>query len=266
MIDLHSHTKYSPDSKEEPEKHILKAINSGLKVFGFSEHLDYDYIVNNMEVIKTDVKAYYENTCILKEKYKDKIKLLCGIEFGYAYNAEQEYINILKKYNFDYVINSVHVVGNKDCYFQSYFEGKTKKESYLSYLKNVLLSVNAKFDFQIIGHIGYVIRNAPYKNSMLNYKEFKNIIDDILISIIEKQKVLEINTNIKRNDTKTLPTYEIVKRYYDLGGKLVTFGSDCHQAQRLGENYNFVKDMLLDIGFKQLIYFENKIFKTYSLK
>ena len=265
MIDIHSHTNFSPDSIELPENIVKSAIEKGCKVLGFSEHLDYDYVVDNIEVILTDVKAYYENTQKLKKLYKDEIKLLFGIEFGYEKKAEPYYLDVLKEYDFDYVINSVHEIDCKDCFNPAYFEGRTKQEAYTLYLNRVLQSTDAEFDFQIIGHIGYVTRYAPYEDKALYYHEFKDILDKILDKIIQKQKVLEFNTNIKSPVTLTLPTVEIIKRYYELGGRLISYGSDCHNALRLCENYDYVKNLLKETGFKEFVYFEKKEIKFYKL-
>lgn len=265
MLDLHSHTKYSADSAELPENQIEAAIKKGCRIFGFSEHLDYDYTVNNLEVIMTDVDAYYNNTKRLKKEYEEKIKLLCAIEFAYDKKAEPYYIETEGKYKFDYIINSVHVANGLDCYFQPYFEGKTKKQAYGIYLQQVLNSIDASYDYQIAAHIGYVARNAPYKDPYLYYEEHKDIIDGILKRIIERGKTLEVNTNVKTSKSLYLPTYEIIKRYYEMGGRLVTFGSDCHQAARVCGNYTVVTDMLKSAGFTELAYFENKQIKFYKI-
>jgi histidinol-phosphatase (PHP family) len=261
MIDVHTHTSYSPDSNENPENLIREAINSGCEILGFSEHLDYDYPANNLEVIMTDVKAYYNNTLKLKEKYCGKITLLCGIEFGYDKKAEENYRQVLKEYAFDYVINSVHVTKGKDCYFQPYFEGKTKETAYRDYLNAVLESVYSEIDYQITGHIGYVSRNAPYGDSLLRFGDFEGVITEIFAGIIEKGKALEINTNVKTAGTITLPSYELIKKYYNMGGRLFSYGSDCHSAVRLCDNYKAVTDMLKNLGVKELVYFENKKMK-----
>lgn len=261
MIDLHSHTKFSADSTELPENHIEKAIKSGCSVFGFSEHLDYDYVVNNLNAVMTDTKAYYENAQRLKKIYGGSIKLLCGIEFAYYKGADPYYIETQNNYAFDYIINSVHVTDGSDCYFKPYFEGKTKEYAYGRYLQQVFESLDAKFDYQIVGHIGYVARNAPYKDAYLRYEDHSKILDDILKLITEKQKALEINTNVKTSGSPYIPFYEIVKRYHELGGKLVTFGSDCHQAARVCDNYGIAADMLKSLGYKELVYFENKEMK-----
>lgn len=265
MIDVHCHTNYSPDSKELPENLVKAAIDCGCKILGFSEHLDYDYVANNLDVIMTDVKAYFQNTEMLKQKYKDKIKILCGIEIGYDKNAESYYNEVFSQYQFDYIINSVHVAGGKDCYFQPYFEGKTIDEAYDCYINAVKKSVETNLDYQILGHIGYVIRNAPYKDNKLDCIKYKDILDEILTALIKKQKVLEINTNVISSHTITLPYAEIIKRYHHLGGKLFSYGSDCHAAVRICHNYNAVTDMLKNLGIKELVYFENKQMNFYKI-
>ncbi|MDD4003233.1 MAG: histidinol-phosphatase HisJ family protein [Clostridia bacterium] len=265
MIDIHSHTKYSADSEQCPRKLVKEAIDKGCRILGFSEHLDYDYVVNNVDVVMTDVAAYYNNALLLKKEFNNKIILLCGIEFGYDKNAEEYYKAVSKQYDFDYIINSVHLVEGKDCYFADFFIDKTKEYAYTKYLEAVLSSVYAEFDYQVIGHLGYVVRNATYKDKYLYYKEYSVIIDQILQAIIEKQKVLEINTNINYDKTDTLPDTEILKRYYQLGGRLVTFSSDCHSAERVCSKYRQTINTLKEIGFDKLAYFINKKIMFYDI-
>lgn len=259
MIDLHIHSSYSQDSKEPAENFIKEAINKGGSIIGFSEHLDYDYIAAKIDLPMTDVDAYYKNALNLKEKYKGKITILAGAEFAYNDEAQPLYLDVEKKYNFDYVINSVHIVDGLDPYFGKYFDGKTKKQAYTRYLETILESIlNAKYDYQIIGHIGYVSRYGPYEDKVLHYTEFKSQIDGILKAIIEKQKTLEINTHVKDLNHLHFPKPEILKRYYELGGRNISFGSDAHQKERVFDKFDLVKNFLLDVGFKELSYFINK--------
>ena len=256
-IDLHTHTSFSPDSKEEPEVMVSTAASLGCSVYGITEHIDFDYVVCKIDSVQTDIQAYINKICELKTEVSNML-LLTGAEFAYHKEAEALYRDTLTKYNFDYIINSVHVTDGKDCYFLPYFEGKEKDYAYRRYLETVLESVDAGYDYQIVGHIGYVARHAPYEDKKLYYKDFAKLIDEILFRIIQKNKVLEVNTNVKNCGFLTLPSFEILERYYELGGRKITYGSDAHSKERILENYDLVINKLKEIGFKRLTYFNNK--------
>lgn len=240
------------------EQMIEFALNNKIEVLGFSEHLDLECPLFGYDLKQLNIPKYVESFKKFKTINQDKIKLLCGIEFGYAQEVEHNYSDISSKYPFDFVINSTHLTDGKECYFEEYFKNKDKHFAYNRYLEQVLYSVNAKFDYQVIGHIGYVSRQAPYENTIMEYSEFKTILDEILINIIKKDKALEINTSVKKAGTPIIPNFEIIQQYRNLGGKLICFGSDAHDDFRLCENYKMATQMAKQAGFNEICYFENK--------
>lgn len=263
MTDLHIHTKFSPDSSEEPENYIDEAIKARAKIIGFSEHIDFDYLALKLKFKPTDIHKYFDYISQLKKLNKDKIKILCGAEYGFCQLslAKEKYLELEESLAFDYIINSVHIVDGKESYFLPYFKDKTKQFSYDRYFETVLQSLYADYDYQIIGHFGYVSRNAPYENAKILLNEHNTIIDEILKTIINLNKTLEINTNVKTAGTYTLPSMEIVNRYFELGGKLICFGSDAHRLCHLLYNYDMAIEDLKKIGFTETVYYENKKLK-----
>ena len=260
MIDLHIHTNFSPDSFEEPEAYIKEAVKKNVKIIGFSEHIDFDYVFLNFDNVLTDIEGYYKNTGILKKQYSDKIKILCGGEFGFCdlKKAQDKYKEINAKYPFDYVINSVHIVDKHESYFLPYFKDKTKQFAYDRYFETVLESLSVPYNFEIIGHFGYVARNAPYKNAEILLSEHKNIIDEVLKKIIALKKTIEINTNVRTAGSYTLPSMEILNRYFELGGRLITLSSDAHRIEQLFYKFDDIIKDIKKIGFKNLAYYENR--------
>jgi histidinol-phosphatase (PHP family) len=193
---------------------------------------------------------------ILKERYKDKITLAIGAEFGYSPEASDMYSDINAKYpNLDIVINSVHTVNCRDAYFPDFFDGLSKESAYLSYLDAVKNSIDAPYDYNVIAHIGYVTRNAPYLDKAMKYNDYKDIIDEILLNIINKNKALEVNSRSVSHDSPFMPSKEILVRYKELKGEMVTFASDAHIAADAGKGYKDVTDFLTKIGYKHLTAF-----------
>lgn len=259
MTDLHVHTQFSPDSETRAESYLDIAMLCGEERIGFSEHCDFDYVRRGFEVEVTDLEAMHHELLALRERYRGKIEILEGIEYGYAPEAEADYIDLNKRYPFDYVINSVHVPeGETDCFFLPYFGGKDKREAYEAYFRTVSHSLDAAFDFQIVGHLGYVARNAPYSEPRVFYTDFADLLDEIFRKIIARGVALEVNTNVKTAGTPFVPYVDLLRRYRELGGRLVTLGSDAHQARRLFENFDLIRDALLSVGFDRVCWFRRR--------
>ena len=259
MTDLHIHTKFSPDSDARPESYVDTAMLCGADKLGFSEHYDLDYVYNKFEVVMTDVAASHKSVQSLRELYRGKIEILEGIEFGYSPLAEEEYAAFEKKYPFDYIINGVHVPeGETDCWFLEYFGGREKKERYRKYFETVSRSLDAKFDFQILGHLGYVARNAPYFDPRVYYAEFSDILDEILKKVVARGVALEINSNVRSAGSPFIPYLDILKRYRELGGERISLGSDAHQVRRLFDRFDLMREGLLSLGFTRTCFFRQK--------
>lgn len=257
MTDLHLHTLFSHDSEEQAENYVIAAINAGAASLGFSEHYDYDVCLEGGdECPLPDLSAYSEKISALKAEYP-AIKILKGVELGFSPDAVPHYNKLLKEGNFDYSILSVHTVkGRGDCFFPKFFEGLSLREAYGAYFKAVLESVRSDINYNIVGHIGYVERYAPYADKRIAYGEFADILDEILKVIISRDKCLEINTSAKGTDGITLPNTEIIDRYIALGGKNFSLGSDAHSAKRYAENFSAVKSLLLSRGITYTCRFE----------
>lgn len=259
MVDLHLHTKFSFDSKEEPENYINKAVELGVKTIGFSEHYDFDaFLDGEKDVTLADLDGYTLNINNLRLNYPE-MQILQGIEFGYRREAVHQYEKLLGQYPFDYVINSLHtLMGRGDCYHDKFFEGRPLRQSYTDYFNGVLESISADYDYQIIGHVGYVCRYRTGEGSQIKYVDFAEIIDEILKAIIAKDKCLEVNTSNGVSCCTFLPDKDIIQRYIELGGKLLSFGSDAHSVERYFKNARLLKDFLKDLGVKELYYFKNR--------
>lgn len=263
MIDLHLHTAFSSDSDELPENYIKTAITRGETCLGFSEHYDYDVYLEHPENpdYLFDIDGFFKSCGGLSLKYP-QIKILKGIELGFSENAVPHYKKILDKYDFDYSILSVHTVkGRGDCCYLEFFKGSdfkplTKTQAYKTYLLAVLRSVQSDINYQIVGHIGYITRYAPYEDKCLACPEFSQIIDEILKTIIVRGACIEINTSVRGLSFDFLPEKAIINRYVELGGKNFTFGSDAHSAERYMQNADSVKQYLLSIGITELCRFE----------
>ncbi|MBR1747105.1 MAG: histidinol-phosphatase HisJ family protein [Clostridia bacterium] len=246
MIDAHTHTHFSFDGKSSATDMAERGKALGLEYMAFTDHYDRDYahIERYKSVPQMVLTDYVEAVTKMKEQYPF---LALGIECGYSELSEEDYATTLPYEKLDYVLNSIHTVDGVESYGKDYFEGKTKEEAYGAYLKKILKSLDAKYDYDTVSHIGYVRKSSPYPDPALTMKEFGDVIDEILKKVVQKGKTIEINSNIKSKDF--MPTAEIIKRYRELGGENVTFSSDAHIVSRVGEMYDVAKEMVKSCGF-----------------
>ncbi len=257
LTDIHVHSTYSADGESSLKDMFARGKELGLAYLGVSEHFDYDYNAIGLKIngqpAFTDAQAYFgEGRALQKEG--GKLKLLLGCEFGYSPSEAvgREYGEIIKKYSPDFIVNSVHTCDGHDCWFADYFEGKDKRRAYEDYLIRVKDSLSAPYRYDIVGHIGYVSRNAPYPDAKLRYCDFAALFDDILSKIIERGKILEVNSSVRTAGSAHLPDCDVLERYFSLGGRKVSFASDAHSAANICRGREEVVRALANIGFEYI--------------
>ncbi len=257
-IDYHMHTWFSADSEANPREHILKAIEEGLEEICFSDHRDFHYPYCPFEL---DVENYFHEIKLLKEEYKDQIKIKIGVEIGLDLDYIDEINEFIDSYDFDYVIGSIHVIHQTEFYDPAdFFKGKTKGEAHREFFMNTLECVKTFDCFNCLGHLDYIARYGPYKDKSVHHELYKDIIDEIFNVLIEKNKGIEVNTSGYK-DLKTcgFPNFELVQRYYDLGGRIITVGTDSHTSDRVGEHVDDVIKEYQRIGFEDISTFSKRV-------
>lgn len=258
LTDIHTHTNFSADGESSMADMVNRAKAMGMACLGISEHFDLDYaelnlLVDGAPVPMTDAEAYFTEGRKWQKACLPGLKLLLGCEFGFheSPRVARKKAEILARYRPDFIVNSVHTVDGQDCWFPAYFAGKDKKTAYTRYLKRVYQSLAAE-PYDIVAHLGYVARNAPYADPKLRYEEFAPLLDDILAEIVRRGKILEVNSSARTAGSDFLPDTDILQAYYRLGGRKVSFASDAHAAARLCDKRDRVTAALRQIGFTHL--------------
>lgn len=259
ITDVHTHSTFSADGISPLADMVAEAERRGLSYYGVSEHFDRDYAALGLKihgklVPMTDSDAYFSEARRLQRDYADRLRLLVGGEYGFCPMARcyEEYAELNDRYKPDFVVNSVHTVDGADCYFTDYFEGKSKEYAYSRYLERVRESLEAPYAYDIVAHIGYASRNATYADKKLRYTDFPSLLDDILKRIVEKGKILEVNSSSRGAGSEFLPDTDILTRYFELGGRLVSFASDAHDTSRVADKRELVINALKKIGFSSV--------------
>lgn len=257
-VDCHVHSRNSSDGRDKIKDIVADARAKGINWLCITDHLDMDLKCGGHAAVPwkhIDLDAYKSEWTAAAQEVADAkdFTFRFGIEAGWSKKAESVYVDLLPKYDFDCVINSVHFVYGWDVYFPQAFIFKSKKKIYTGYLDAVLNSLSAPYEYDVVAHIGYVTRSAPYKDKSLHYADYPEKFDAIFKGIIERGKALEVNTH-----TELFPSVELLKRYYELGGRKLSFGSDSHKAE-LCKNYESTCKMLKEIGFTHFSVFTKHV-------
>lgn len=256
--DFHIHSSFSSDSRSPMADMVAQGVKIGLDTMCFTEHLDYDFPDDKI-AFELDLDRYYSEYLRLCEQYHNQIELLFGIEIGLQPHLGERYDLLLNSRPFDFVIGSSHVVDNRDPYYPSFFEGRDEGGCYQRYFESILDNINAYSGMDVYGHLDYIVRYGPNKNKYYSYERYHDVLEAALKLIVEKGIGLELNTSgFKYGLGYTNPHPDILKRYRQLGGEIITVGSDGHCPEHLAYDFHKVRDILTGCGFRYYTVFRKR--------
>ena len=261
LTDFHTHSYFSGDCDTPMESMIIKAVSLDMTHLCFTEHLDLDYPVREGENINFDLntRKYREEFLILKEKYKKDIHLLWGVELGLQNHIYPSLHTYVQENPFDFVIASSHLCDSADPYYPDFFENKNEDEVYAIYFSSILENVKNFSDYDVYGHLDYIVRYGPTKDARYSYEKYRDIFDSVLKTVIENGKGIEVNTGGIKYGLKDLhPCTAVLKRYKELGGEIITIGSDAHTPENLLHHFSRAKSILEECGFKYYTVFQER--------
>ena len=232
MFDYHMHTVVSFDGKERGTDMVKAALAAGLKEICFTDHLDYDPL-GKMGILAFDTAVYNAEYDHLEVP---GLKIRRGMEFGMTVDNREQFKKDLQRRKFDFVLGSIHFVDDLDVYFEEYWHDKTVFEAERRFLEATLDCVRLHDDFDVLAHLTYIGKTtAHHCPRTVPYGEHRELIDEILKIVADKGKGLEINTSGVDRCGGFLPTVDYFRRFKELGGEIVTIGSDAHTASRVGQ-------------------------------
>lgn len=261
LTDYHIHSKYSFDCETELEDICEMAVKHGLKEIAITDHMDifstkpYGYIL--------DCAGCYEALWRLKESYKGRLKVIVGVELGQPQANPSQAAQFLEDYPLDFIIGSVHNMENDiDAYDLDY-----KKEDYHQVMQNYiewLIAMALQFDFDVMGHITYPSRYVYEQiQERVDFREYYDDYRRLFKILIESGRGIELNmSGMARGINETMPTMDLLKMYHEMGGEIVTVGSDAHIAEHVGKVSLMGYEMLQEAGFTYVSTFEGRKLKN----
>lgn len=262
--DYHMHSHNSGDSRMEMPAMLDRLINCGIIDMCFTEHYDADYVYDRPNTppgtFELDVPAYREEFIKIKELYGSRINMGFGVELGIQPHLADMLKSYVKSHDFDFIIASNHLCHRKDPYYPYFFEGRSDKEAFREYFESILESVKSFNDYDVFGHLDYAVRYAPDTDKNYFYDDYADLFEEILKKIIADGHGLELNTKGFRYNLKSSnPSEDILRRYKELGGEIITIGSDAHVLSELAFGLERAGEILKAVGFKYYTTFLGRV-------
>lgn len=255
--DYHMHSDFSGDCSTPADSMIQQAIALQLSGICFTEHHDLDVPTDIDFTI--DFKQYFSRMQDLQKQYQGQIHIGIGMEFGLQKQLSPILHRLTQTYPFDFIIVSQHFVDQEDPYYPAFFEGKEERAAYERYFEEQYETLKQFKDFDTLGHMDYIVRYGPDQNKYYSYKNYADYIDPLLKYLIENGKCLEVNTGGFRYGLgETNPAFSVLKRYHELGGELITIGSDAHTPDYIHYEFNRACSALLELGYRYYTIFAQR--------
>ena len=264
--DYHLHTAYSDDSVYPMEDVILDSIALGLEEICFTDHVDYGIKTDwdnpggiacrrggpgeteRIPLTNVDYPRYAAEIQELREKYKDQIQIRMGLEFGMQVHTIPQYEDLFAQYPFDFILLSVHQVDDREFWTQEFQQGRTQEEYIQRYYQELLELVRQYHHYSVLAHLDLINRYDPA--GPYPFEKIKPVLTEILKTVIADGKGIEVNTSSHRYGLADLtPSRQILSLYRDLGGTILTIGSDSHKKEHLGVYIRETMKELSEMGF-----------------
>lgn len=264
LYDYHVHTRYSDDSEYQMEQVVSDAIGLGLNEICITDHVDYGIKIDVEEKLRSkypnaifnvDYAAYFEELKQLRGKYAGQISLKQGMEFGVQTHTIPQFEELFSRFAFDFIIFSCHQVEDKEFWTQDFQKGRTQKEYNERYYAEILEVVKRYKNYSVLGHLDLIRRYDPA--GLYPFEKVSEVIAEILKIVIADGKGIEVNTSSLRYGLQEwMPSWNILKLYKDLGGEILTIGSDCHAPEHLGAHIPKAMEELKREGFRYICTYE----------
>ncbi|MDO5147292.1 MAG: histidinol-phosphatase HisJ family protein [Eubacteriales bacterium] len=277
FADYHLHSEFSDDSITPMEQQIEQAIAMGIEEICFTEHVDYgikkDWTEENLLPRIADAAAdpesvrslltnanypeYFGKLLRMKKIYGEQITIRNGLEYGVQQHTIPQFEALVKKYDheLDFVLLSIHQVGNEEFWTGDYFKGRTQMEYNMGYYTEMLEVISRFPYFDVLAHVDSIARYDPC--GPIAFSRIQDILTDIFQLVIKQGKGIELNTSswhYKLSDTT--PSKDILKLYRSLGGEIITVGSDAHTPVYVGDHIREACSCLKELGFTHIYTYE----------
>lgn len=254
--DFHMHSSISKDSDAPLLDMVMAAREQDLDGICFTEHID-PYFPDDFAPFAIDWDKYdYEVS--RPRMALPEMEIFQGIEVGLNKNAWAQIDEQIGAHpSLDFVLGSLHCTNTQTIGEKDYYEQEMRRAQ-SEYLHSLIENVRGFDNFDCLAHIGFLAKFAPTGDWNIHYRDFADLLDELLKTIIDKGKGIELNTSSLQRTEFTMPARDVLTRYRELGGEILTLGSDAHSPQWIGYEFDFATVVILKCGFEHLTKFNKR--------
>lgn len=270
LADYHVHTGFSDDSTYPLRQVALDAVRLNLDEVCFTEHVDYGVkpewdrpsgarFEDGHPVTNCPYGPYLEELDRVRDELGDEIVLLAGLELGVQATTIEKNRALVERLGerLDFVICSIHQVDDREFWNGDYQRGRTQDEIHRAYYEELLGVVEGFRDYSVLGHLDLIRRYDPFGD--YPFERVRDIVAEILRRVIADGKGIEVNTSgIRYGLGDFQPSRQVLELYRDLGGEVVTVGSDSHKPEHLGSYLRLAYRELEGLGFEGIWTFHGR--------
>lgn len=260
--DFHMHTEFSGDSEAPVRAMLDAALERGMEAVCITDHIDEDYPEDSetgTNPFLFDLDQYFQVLREIKKEYADRLDLRIGVELGLQPHLGERYRKLIETYPFDFVIGSLHVIHGMDPYDGVIFEGRSDADVYREAFQATAENLDQVKDFDVLGHLDYVVRYGRHQAREYSYRAFSDEIDEILKKVIHMGKGIEMNMGgFKYGLGFCNPHPDVIRRYRELGGEIITVGADAHRPEHVAFDFEKAGDILRNCGFRYYAEYRNR--------
>ncbi|MCM3693299.1 histidinol-phosphatase HisJ family protein [Neobacillus niacini] len=253
LMDYHHHTNHSFDSKAIMAEVCKKAIENQIHEICFTEHFSVNPLAPTYGHMVFE--NYLGDIRSCQEQFQSHLTVKAGIELCEPHLLKEQYVETLKPLDLDFILGSVHNLNNQKLRLALKEDHSTANERYFTELYHMVSTA----DINVIAHFDLMKRYAYNENGLYDFRQYQEIIEQILKKAIDRNIGMEINTSGLRSGlSQTLPSIEIIQLYKELGGEILTIGSDSHTVETVGANLTDALTLAKDCGFNYIYKFEKR--------
>lgn len=265
LYDYHMHSLHSSDGISSISDMCSKAVTAGLKEIAITDH--FEPSIGNEKYPFYKYEKYFFHMIQAESVFEKLLKIKYSVELGQPHLFPESSLKLIESYHYDYVLASAHKMKDNKDFGDIIYDDNNKEEYCVKYLKELKALVQwNKFD--CIGHLDLVKRYAAQYNVKINFMDYKDQLEEILMILIKNGKGIEINTSgLRQHSKECLPGLDIVKFYRQLGGEIITVGSDAHRSEDVGKGIKEGIELAQTAGFDHMTVYSRRIpfmVKTYE--
>jgi len=263
LTDYHIHSKCSDDGQNTMLEMALASHGKGVNMLCFTDHCDIDFQTGKPNPVcfghREKTIKMYEEACAGAPA---EMTILMGMELGEGNHDILRAKQIASSPELDFVLGSIHNLKGKTDFYEMKYHDEEFCRKLIDVYMDELIELSMVDCFDVMAHIGYPVRYTRKAgiNVDINVKTYGEKLAQVLKNLIERGKGIEINCSGFRNPLVggTIPTLDVLKLYKDLGGEIITVGSDAHNIDQAGTGLREGFDILRDLGYKYVTVFEKR--------